>query len=191
MRWLGVIAGCVGATVALASLAAANDIGLFSAPDCSSCNLTAPVGVQSTFYAVYTNTGAFPDITGAEFRITGIPSDWSATWSPSPLANLNLGTPLGAGVNVAFPSPGPTAPRVVLGTITVTPVAPADNQVFRVTRHVTPSNINFSCPLFTFTCQCFTKICVLGGSMLVNSDHDCRLAVRESTWSNVRQLYRR
>jgi hypothetical protein len=55
-----------------------------------------------------------------------------------------------------------------------------------------PGNQNFPCPLVT-VCDdpVFTKVCVAGGSFLINpTDESCLVGVEAETWTGIKTLYR-
>jgi hypothetical protein len=90
-------------TLVLAAAAPAwsNSIGLFSTPDCSSCNLTIPLGETGVFYVRAIPTVYPLCFYGPELRIVGVPAGWAAVAVRNPAAFV-LGDVLGAGANIAF-----------------------------------------------------------------------------------------
>src|SRR5262245_54321270 len=84
-------------------------ISLFSDTDCTSCNLSVPVGETGRFYALAQPQQFEPERPyGAEFRIAGLPAGWEVVAvQPNPVAHVVLGNPLGLGTNIAFPGGQP------------------------------------------------------------------------------------
>lgn len=181
-----------GASPAVASCIIPN-----GAADGSTCGTTASQGVPFNIYLLGTLFGdaAATGITGAEFKLEGQDPTWIAIVTSNPAANLSLGNPVQHGCNIAFPScQVGTGFRtaVLLYTvqfISLGPVAPA---ILQVTRHDTPSNPNFTCPLFTICDDpVFTKVCVPGGHECINDPgvFCCGDPVVLATWSSVKALY--
>src|SRR5262245_541299 len=85
----------------------ASRIEIARAADATSCYMPViPRGGSGTayIYAVLGGDAADDGITGAEFRVTGMPPEMMVSVTPSPLSNLNLGNPFQNGCNIAFPS---------------------------------------------------------------------------------------
>jgi hypothetical protein len=69
------------------SFAHAASIGLFADPNCASCDITIPSGETATIYVMLDATELPPGVTGvtgAEFRIAGLPPSWTAVSAPNP-----------------------------------------------------------------------------------------------------------
>ena len=192
-----VIASLVTALcLAFTGTAFASSIGVFFAADGSDCDAVQVPG-PFTFWigAVLNADAAAGGITGAEFRIDGVPQqpEWFMTATRNPLANLSVGDPVlaGAGANIAFPVCQPEAGGSFLLLYTVSgfaqtaPVA----RTFKVERHTTPSNSNFPCPLLVLcNAPVFTLLCVPGGEAFLNGG-PCTVAVEEKSWSSVKSLF--
>ena len=159
----------------------------------SSC-VAAAVSERSSFQVV-----AYYDyIPGAyvggsyEFRLAGIPPEWSATAIPNPEAVVVLGDPLGGGTNVGFAncSPGEDS-RVVLFTIEVQPTS-AEVISLTLEAHTLPSNLNFDCPHMWFCAPVFGAICFPPEALgTIRSDGgSCVVSVRDEAWTDVKHLYR-
>jgi hypothetical protein len=86
-------------------------------------------------------------MTGAQFRIEGLPTGWVVLATPTPAANIVLGDLFGAGALMAFPN-CITENFVVLYSVIVFPTAPAATAVLRVVPY-DPPRPNFDCPLLT------------------------------------------
>jgi hypothetical protein len=95
----------------------ANGAGFqLEAPD-GSCHLSVsadhPVG---TFFISADAVGHCGCVDGAEFRVAGLSSDWFVTATPNPSAVLALGSPLGGGAIIVFPT---CSPQVTLYTVAI------------------------------------------------------------------------
>jgi hypothetical protein len=79
-------------------------VGIFADSLASSCNLTIPYpGPPVDVYVVFVPGPLADSISGASFRITGLPEGWSADVLPNPNANQVDGSPLEA-TWIHFPS---------------------------------------------------------------------------------------
>lgn len=164
----------------------AASIGIFSTPDCTSCNLSVPVNGSGTLY-VNALPEPYSPITGAEFRIVGLPPEWFVLRSiPNPEINLRIGDPLGAGTNVGFAA---GQPGNCVNLFTIEFVATSLRNDLEITHHTTPSRPDRSCPMIVFDCVCFPVVCVGGGQMFVNSNRECLVGVHPTTWAGMKQLY--
>jgi hypothetical protein len=78
----------------------------------------------------------------------------------------------------------------LLYTVTLTPPAPGAQATLHVTHKDDPP-LGAQCPLLESdlpACM-FCPFCVAGGTMFVNRDADCTVAVQPSTWSQVKTLF--
>ena len=168
-------------------------IGVYFDPDCATCSANVGVGHPFDLY-VNAQLGGWlaPGLSGAEFRVTGMPADW---WildvTPNPAANLVLGNPLTTGCNIAFPScqsrPGGC---INLYVIRVLPISESSNVHLDVTQHPRPSDCHgFCCPLL-YACDApvYTAVCAAGGQAWINGP-SCAVGVLRSTWGSVKALY--
>lgn len=167
-------------------------IGLFSTPDCSSCNLIVPPGETSTFYVRALTEGVPPEwgFTGAGLRIEGLPDGWSAVAVPNPEATLSVGDPFGPdGARIAFPMhiPGTCIDLYTVSLTATTAVADGRLHVEGVRSIWEPT----VCPLFVPGCTpCDFDICVEGGELFINSAVECNVSIEGANWSSVKYLYR-
>lgn len=167
----------------------AASIGIFSTPDCTSCKLGVGAGEQATFY-VNARPEPFDPITGAEFRIVGLPREWVVqSLTPNPEIYIRVGNPLRDGTNISFAKSQP-GNCVNLFTIQVLATGFRSDVVLRIGPHATPTSRNHQCPVIVFDCNCFPVVCAGGGQLLVNSSRDCSVGVQPTTWERVRRLYR-
>lgn len=172
-----------------AAQASGASIGLFSTPDCSSCNLTMNTPGVGTLYISVVATGLDP-VVGSEFKVVGLPAGWFVSVSPNPNANVVVGDPFGEiGAGIVFPT-GQPGPCVHLYTVTVFATTSVNDVVLRVTMRTPPTNPNKPCPVVFIECDpCDTSVCVGGGSLFINSSTECTVAIEEGTWSQVKRLF--
>jgi hypothetical protein len=131
-------------------------------------------------------------ITGAEFKIEGLPEGWVAACVPNAAAKIVLGDPFGeTGVNIAF-ADCRSGPNEALFQVTVLATSVEADVVLRVTGRTPPGNPHFDCPLVTLCDEpIFTKWCVPESETCVNPEHlNCYTAVSHKTWSAVKAVYR-
>jgi len=129
-------------------------------------------------------------ITGAEFRVDGWPAGWFGAPTRNPAANIDVGSPIAGGTNIAFPTcQSPDGNGIVLlFTINGLATSVPSNLVLKTLPHTVPSNPNFVCPLVTICDDVFTKVCVAGGEAFINGP-TCNVAVTPASWSTVKSLY--
>ena len=165
-------------------------IGLFSTPDCSSCNLTISANETKSFYISAQTEELFPDgILGAAFRVTELPVGWTWTFEATPSATFSFGDPLGEiGATVSFPG-AMTGPCIELYRVSVTATSDEQDVTLRVTT-ATPSYPPCSWVAVECGGACDVVECVDGGELFVNSDKDCQVAVEKGTWGTIKELYR-
>jgi hypothetical protein len=167
------------------SASSAATIGLYADPTCAQTHMSLPLGSVGTFYVAY--RGPEP-MQGVEFRIDGMPASWAVlSVTPTPTACFVLGSPLGAGTNIAFCTVQETD-CVNLFTIVVGQTPPAMGATLTVTHRDPPSNPEFNCPFAVFYCgaPCDWWGCCEGGQLFV----DTTVAVDAKPWSQVKELYR-
>lgn len=155
------------------------------------------VFVQLYVYYIHV-TGTGIPITGAEYKITGLPGtkdvDYVVTLINAPGSNLNLGNAFdGTGHIVAWPSNQMSQnDGILLATysllVTNAALIPPTGAILEVTNRTPPTNVLFPCPLLVKAD--FTLECVMPLQSAVNNAEFCITAVNEQTWSEVRNLYR-
>lgn len=146
-------------------------IGGYASMDATQCVLTVPAATPGTFYVLAELAGAATNgISGAEFQLTGLPSNWAAAVTPNPAAHFTLGSPLdGEGAQIAFPACRPQGP-VLLYTIVVQHTGDTGTYDLVVTRREHPSNPNFECAFVTLCdAPVFTKVCVSTRPLYLNT----------------------
>jgi len=180
----------VVAVVVLASSGArAASIGIFSTPDCSSCNLVIPPGESRTLY-IKVRSGSLR-WSGAEFRVVGLPGGWAASSTPNPAALVVMGDPFGNRANVAGFQEAQSGNCTLLYTVEITATSSENDVVLRVAAGDPPSNPEYDSPLLVPAADipCFCNYRVAGGALFINSGTECTVSVVPSTWSQVKQLY--
>jgi hypothetical protein len=174
-----------------AATANAASIGLFSDRDCGSCNLVIPTpGGSATLYvqAVGISGSEFcGGLTGAEFRVVGLPVGWSAVSTPSPLVIVSIGDPFGAGSNLGV---YPPVSGGCIAFFSVVLTGDTRETVLHVERHANPANPNYQCPNVQPGDPCDGRICVDGGTLFVNSASSCTVGVTRHSWERVKGLYK-
>lgn len=190
----------VGALLLCAGSALAEPrIRVYADPDCASTTLPPmdPPGPYIVYAMASLDTLA--GVTGAEFRIQGLPAGWQAFAMPNPAATVALGDPFGTpGANIAFAT-CQTAPCVLLYQIALLPATSQAAVVLEVRANTPPSNPSFACPLLVLCDDpYFTAVCVRadgsgGGGGGGNCGWNCwppPIAVQPSAWTRVKGLYR-
>lgn len=197
---MGKVSAVIAVAVAIALVAgpvSAQSIGVFSDPAGNSCEFSAAVGQSFTLYILATlGGGASGGMTGAEFRVAGIPAGWTTSEVANPAAGIVFGDPMGAGTNITFPTcQTGTGGKVLLFTVTVNPSTVVSDVILKVEMHTTPSNASFQCPLVTL-CDppAFTKLCVCGGQGVINGTiQNCGCGdpspTEATTWGHLKSLY--
>ena len=182
-----------------ARAAGAQAIGVYFDPAAGPTTIVQPAPGSGTLYILAILGGAASNgIAGAEFRVGCFPPDWYATWSSlsgSPI----LGSPFGAGAQIAFPScQEGTNGVVLLCTVMYFATSAVVNHCIGVAARIPPSNPNYSCPVVVICdSPTYTYQCVRGGEAVFNpTDEECRpwdtcpVAVNPATWSVLKGLYR-
>jgi hypothetical protein len=156
---------CVWVLLAVAPQSAAQ-IFIHDSLDGSSCYMPiVPPGGSGTAYIYALLATGSPwsgGITGAEFRITGMPPEMIVSVTPNPVINLTLGNPFGTGCSIAFPSCQTGTPQRIVLLYTVNLTAPprgVPHYVVEVSPHTSPSG-PFQCALVTLCDVGFSKVCV-------------------------------
>ena len=136
------------------------DIGVFADPQAYSCNISVPPLSSGSFYVLVTlGSGDADCVTGAEFRLTGFPTDWLVTSVVvDPGASVVLGDPLSGGANVAF---GGGRNRwneglaIRLLRVAFFATSSITDRRLEIERYTSPSNPDFPCPIVTMCDACF------------------------------------
>lgn len=189
MRRLLVVIFCAAMGL-WAAPCSAQSIGVYFDTAATDCDATIQANTPGTFYLIARLEGSFSNgMTGAEFRVTGLPAGWFITNAfPCPCIPELPGNPYAEGVMIGFAScqPGPLV--LLFGTTYFATSAPPDVRL-RVTSHSTPSNPNFPCPLLVHCdAPVFTRECVAGGEAIINGP-PCTVGVAPRSWSSIKGLY--
>ena len=155
---------------------------------------------QNTLSARIWYRGEFP-ITGAEFRLAGIPGGWVVGATANPAANIVIGSPVdGVGVNIAFPtcndqSGGGPLDHIAVWLFDIVIFATTDEievQIYADARNP-PFNPDYNCSLVA-RCgdDAFALECVGTFGLCINSGSGCgtSVSVKHSAWSGIKSLYR-
>lgn len=129
-------------------------------------------------------------VSGAQFRVTGIDSTWHVVVTPAPTVTMWIGDPLGDGLQVAVypPCQYPNADLAVpLFTMDVVVPAPFGKRTIGIEQHAAVPVPNYACPFITACDEDFRKECVITLTALLI---DCVVGVQPTTWSTVKDLYR-
>src|SRR4030095_15008012 len=91
-------------TLLVAGSASASSIGVFFTADGSDCDASQAMNTSLDIYivAVLGGDAAQNGITGAEFRLDGMPIGWFNNVIANPVATVALGNPIGGGCNIGF-----------------------------------------------------------------------------------------
>jgi hypothetical protein len=171
----------------------AESIGVFFDPEGVTCTVTQAPNTNGIAYILAAPGSGYLSggISGAEFRLDGMPAAWISIVQPNPEAVLSLGSPVTGGCNISFSScQSGTNGLVLLYTIRYFVVTTLDSVHLRVTARTTPSNPHWPCPLL-MGCEPPdpTVLCVQGGVAAINDPTFCRPAVIQRTWSRVKAVY--
>lgn len=166
----------------------AGTIGLYSEETCNSCSLTVLAGQSRTFYVRFTGGGGRLPVTGADFKIVGLPSAWSTSVEPNPQCTYLQGDLFSGGALMGFNHPH-TEDCFEFYRITVR----ATTSVQDVLLRVATSDNSFwgaNCPLVTYHPPPDPPyLCQTGGLLYINGSGTCTVPVEHTTWGNVKVLY--
>lgn len=138
-------------------------------PGFSGCIINEPpLLVNQTFYVgFWDNSSGLGGITGAEYRVTGLPAGYIASATANPAA-IFIGDPLGNGTNIAFSEcQGIGGFIVPLLTIEVLRfMEETEPLALFIEARSPPANPFFDCSLVTLCDNpAFTKLCVPGNGV--------------------------
>jgi hypothetical protein len=146
---------------------------------------------QNTLVTVQVDFNGEFGITGASFRISGMPQGWVGSMIPNPAASLVTGAVTDQGTEIGFD----TCQGVPLTLLELQVFATTfqQNVLLLVEEHSEPPS---ECPLngpSVLLCDSpvFTRVCVGGLPLCINSE-SCPLVlpVEEETWTRIKSLYR-
>ena len=176
----------------------AQTIGLFADPLGTDCNLQIPFpGSPVAVYAVATLAGPAADgVSGASFRIEGLPAGWTAVVAPGPNVTFMNGDPFSAGALISLDGCVSSQP-LVLWTALITPTSYVENTELTVVAHATyppmcsiENPCSQSCPFFC-DCDVWGGNCICAETLPSHINGDpCVVAVPQHRWGQVKQVYR-
>jgi hypothetical protein len=188
-RRYGFLALLVSMTGVFAPVRAAAQV-IFVSP----CGLEIPqnqIGLLKVWVCL---EGAIRDgITGAEFRIDGLPAGWIVQAEPSPPSASVTGDLFGDGTSISFTCGHPEFAMYfelfsvgVFATDTQTDVLLAATAIRPL-----PAPPNDCAYVYLCDAPTFTKVCVQGSGAWINPrKFGCGLAVEATSWARVKSLYR-
>jgi hypothetical protein len=177
-----------------ATAAPAAHISIAAGPECYEWSwemVMVPPGPYALHVKAWID-GAITGITGAEFRITGLPAGWTAFATPAPDASTSLGDPLdGSGANIAFATCQTSTCRV-LDSILVFPTTVVGETFLSIRPRTPPTNPAFNCPRFVLCdAPVYSSLCVPGGVFCINvTSGRCQIGMESTAWSAVKAFYR-
>jgi GNAT superfamily N-acetyltransferase len=162
-------------------------IDIVSSSDCASCDLDLPRGGVASVFVRVRPAWLNGLVLAGQFRITGLPSDWLATYLPAAAAHASVGDPLGAGVTTAFPS-RQLGECIDFGTVVIEATSMRSNVRLQIEQHVMAPQ---PCPIISYdTFADPPFVCAAGGTLLINSDVGCPIGVNAAAWSAVKLLFK-
>ena len=171
------------------------ELGLSFEPSQLRCSGPAIVNQPLRLYVVMRLEGPPAEGTGGvEFRIDGLPSEWAASAVPSLPGALWVGDALGDGIVIGFQCEFGGGDLVTVCELLAIPTTDVRDHVLRIVRRVFVPNPEFQCPAVAICMEPFTMYCVEGGTAVLNPEElDCldRTPVQPSSWSSVKELFRR
>jgi hypothetical protein len=175
-----------------AASASAQSIGIFFDPGAASCSGAIQAGTTRRLYIIALLQGPnVNSITGAEFRVTGLPAGWGVISTRNPASNIQIGDPFDAtGVNLAFPLCVQEflAP---LFTVDLTATSSVSNHYLTIQPRNPPANPDFACSLVVRCGPTFSLVCAGGGAAIINpTGPGCTVGVEPASWSRVKNLFK-
>ena len=170
-------------------------IGIFAD---SGCETTCINMTSSSFFQFYVKADlAGFGMSGASFRIEGLPN----VVFVQPVFDLPcFDCPCGFnGCSNPFTTPGidmswlgwcQSGPCLPLFRVLVFAGTPPQDTVLRVVGRTPPLDPMFDCPMITLCdSPVFTRMCVAGGTAILNPSGECAVAVEAASWSGIKSLY--
>jgi hypothetical protein len=174
--------------IAMAASPSLAQRGIWVCPDvnCVAERVNVVSGQPTTLYIFVTGNSFFGvGVRYAEFRVDGLPLEWTASATPNGMAVQAVGNPFAEGAKIWFPTNMPGA-LVRLYSVTLV----ANGQLGRVTLnvrgHSSPSDPNRSCPVTLTYVPEYDSGCSNGGYLTVNET----TAIDAATWAGTKGLYR-
>src|SRR5262249_4769164 len=169
-------------------------LGVYFDPEGTQCSGTILPGAPKNIYIVARPAPGTDNISGAEFRFTGLPPAWTVYPVPNP-STLSLGDPFGAGTNSARLGSCPTeSSPFLMYSVLVLASDTVSDVTFDLTHRDPPLIPAFYCPLVTECTFPYQIHCVQTSPCFVNTatPTPCAAvsAVQQATWSGVQRLFR-
>lgn len=175
----------------IAPSASAQSIWLFFDPTCGMCSGWMGQGQVTVAWIKVAHFGAATSLSGADFRIEGLPDEWIALHEPDPASSLSTGDPFdGAGASITF-SDCRTGVCVNLYRVTIVPMSSESDIVLTVKGR--SDDPLFDCPTISLCdAPASTRICVRGEQSFINVESIVcpPAAVEGETWSALKAFYR-
>jgi hypothetical protein len=172
-------------------------IGIYFDDHGTKCSGAVPLGAPAVIYIVAHLEGISTcGLSGAEFRVDGLPQGWTALPQPASGAPITIGNPFQGGANIAFGQcQVGTDGAVLLYEVPVFPTTSVHDQYLTVRAHSRPSNPIFNCPLLTLCdLPMFNIVSVAGGQAILNPSReatcDKAVGVEAKSWSQVKGLFK-
>jgi hypothetical protein len=161
------------------------------------CSASVTPFVPFTVYLMVLPSGITScGITGAEFRLEGLPGSWYASVNELGSPPFVLGNPITGGTNIVYSTcrsgPGPFVP---LFRLDVLPTTQVEDLALTVKAKSPTSNPMWTGPIVTLCdIPAYTAVDIDGGSGLINptTPPPCQqtVAIQPATWSYMKALYR-
>ncbi len=181
-----VIAVFVAISVAASSALAQRGIWVCPDLNCVAERVNVVSGQPATLYIFVTGNSFFGvGVRYAEFRVEGLPSEWTASATPNAMAVQAIGNPFAEGAKIWFPT-NMTGALVRLYSVTLVANGQVGRVTFNVTGHSSPSDPNRSCPVTLTYVPEYDSGCTNGGYLIVNAT----TAIEAATWAGTKVLYR-
>jgi len=140
--------------------------------------------------------GEFP-VTGAEFRLAGVPQGWLVSAIPNPAANIVIGSPVDdTGVNISFSTCNDQVNSyglvdVWLFDLNIIAMTLVNEVSIYPEARNPPLNASFDCGL-AVSCAAngYQPECVGTAGICINPVGGCGVPVEAPTWSVVKSLFR-
>jgi hypothetical protein len=166
------------------------DLALYSDAGCGSCNLSIEPGeTKEIFIVAEASAGGY--IQSAEFRVAGLPPEWTYVFTPSPASNVSLGDPMGpVGANIGFPL-AVAGNCILLYRVAITATTAASDVMLDIVARNPPGRPEANCPYIGDAGKCLGWwACVEGRPMWINSPNDCVVGASPVNWSAIKSIYR-
>jgi hypothetical protein len=128
-------------------------------------------------------------LAGAELRLQGLPSGWTAVASPTPAASVAIGNPVTCGGIVAF-TQAQFGECIPLYTVQVTAGSTEENVLLSIGGACTPQHPGYACANVVLPCHEPITVCATVSGLAINGPDPCQVSTKSSTWSAMKDLFR-